>query len=185
MALIGFARVSTKEQELAIQLSALLEAGCEEIFYGKQSGVSDDNEKKLEELIKYIRKDDIVLVTKLDRLGRSLKSILQAIDDIHSKKATLRSLDGVIDTSNKSPFARATLNLIAVFAQLDRDLIISRTQEGRDAAIASGKKMGRKFQIPEEERVKIRKKLKTKSVSAVAKEYQVSRTTIQRIRDES
>lgn len=185
MALIGFARVSTKDQELNIQLSELTEAGCTEIFHGKQSGVSYENEKKLGELIKYIRKGDVVLVTKLDRLGRSLRAILSAIDSIHEKNATLRSLDGVIDTSNDSPFAKATLNLIATFAQLDRDLIIARTKEGREAAVSAGKRMGRKKQIPDEERIKIRKALKSKSVNQLAKEYCVSRTTIQRIRSES
>lgn len=184
MSLIGFARVSTKDQELDIQLSGLTKAGCDEIFYGKQSGVSDENERKLSELLKYIRKDDVVLITKLDRLGRSLKGILSTIDKIHAKGATLKSLDGVIDTSNESPFAKATLNLIATFAQLDRDLIIARTKEGRDAAISAGKKMGRKKQIPDEDREKIRKSLKNKSVNKLAKEYGVSRTTIQRIREE-
>lgn len=186
MAVIGFGRVSTIEQDLSLQLEALKAAGCEEVFHGKQSGVSEENEAKLSELIRYIRKGDVVVVTKLDRLGRSLKSILKGIEEIHAKKATLRTLDGVIDTSNSSPFAKATVSLIGVFAQLERDLIISRTSEGRISAIAAGKHMGRPPQISNDNRIKIRKALqKGNSVSSQARKYDVSRTTINRIRNEN
>lgn len=185
MALIGFARVSTIEQDLTLQLSALKAVGCEDIFHGKQSGVSSENETKLLELFRYIRKGDVVIVTKLDRIGRSLKSILAAIDEIHTKKATLRTLDGVIDTSNTSPFAKATVALISVFAQLDRDLIIARTSEGRAAAQTAGKHMGRPPKISDEDRLKIKKALKKDpNVSAQARKYGVSRTTINRIKNE-
>lgn len=182
MALIGFARVSTTKQDLTFQIEALQAAGCSEIFSGKQSGVSDDNEKKLAEMIKYIRKDDVVIVTKLTRLGRSLKSILSAIESIHAKKATLKTLDDVIDTSNDSPFAKATVNLIAVLAQLDRDLIISRTAEGRELAKSRGKHLGRRKTISEDDRKKIRSS--KKSVMALARQYKVSHTTINRIKKE-
>ena len=185
MAKIGFARVSTIVQDLTLQIEALNAKGCEEIFYAKHSGVSNENKTKLAELIHYIRKNDIVIVTKLDRLGRSLKSILSTIDAIHDKQATLRTLDGVIDTSNNSPFAKATISLIGVFAQLERDLIISRTSEGRAAAVLAGKHMGRPPQISDEDRIKIRKALKKgSSVSSQARKYDVSRTTINRIRGE-
>jgi len=186
MSKIGFARVSTIEQDLTLQLEALKNASCEEIFHGKHSGVSDANQNKLAELLSYIRKDDVVIVTKLDRLGRSLKSVLSAIDAIHAKQATLKTLDNVIDTSNSSPFAKATVNLICTFAQLERDLIIARTSEGRAAAIAAGKHMGRPPQISDTDRTKIRKILASKksSVSAQARKYSVSRTTINRIKKE-
>lgn len=186
MAKIGFARVSTIEQDLTLQIEALKVAGCEDIFHGKQSGVSGENETKLLELFRYIRKGDVVIVTKLDRIGRSLKSILAAIDEIHTKKATLRTLDGVIDTSNTSPFAKATVALISVFAQLDRDLIIARTSEGRAAAQAAGKHMGRPPKISDEDREKIKRALKNDpNVSAQARKYGVSRTTIRRIKNEN
>jgi len=186
MATVGFARVSTLEQDLSLQLEALQAADCNKIFYGKQSGVSDDNERQLTLMIDYIRECDIVTVTKLDRLGRSLKSILASIDAIHEKGATLKTLDGVIDTSNDSPFAKAIVNLIGVFAQLERDLIVARTTEGRAAAAAAGKHMGRAKQISDEDRAKIRKTLLSKksSISEQARLYSVSRTTITRIKNE-
>ncbi len=187
MSLIGFARVSTEDQDLTSQLELLKEVGCLEIFHGKQSGASDENQEKLAELIKYIRKGDIVLVTKLDRLGRSLKSVLSAIDEIHNKEATLRSLDGVIDTSNDSPIAKAVVNLIGTFAQLERDLIISRTKEGRERAKAEGRHLGRGYTIEPKDREIIRLKLKNGQAnkSQLAKQYGVSRTTINRIQKES
>lgn len=186
MALIGFARVSTHQQDLSLQIAALKNAKCEEIFYGKHSGASKENELKLDEMIKFVRKEDVVLVTKLDRLGRSLKSVLSTIDKIHEKGATIRSLDGVIDTSNQSPFGKAMLNLIGTFAQLERDLIISRTQEGREAAQRAGKHLGRPQTISCEERSQIRTTLdkKESNISKLSKHYGVSRTTIRRIRDE-
>jgi DNA invertase Pin-like site-specific DNA recombinase len=186
MALIGFARVSTHQQDLSLQLDALSAANCEEVFCGKQSGASQQNEEKLTEMINYIRKGDLVLITKLDRLGRSLKSVLAIIDRIHAKGATIRSLDGVIDTSNQSPFGKAMINLIGTFAQLERDLIISRTQEGREAARLAGKHLGRPKTISDSDRNKIRNALVsgTSNISELARKYLVSRTSIRRIRDE-
>tara|TARA_R110001583_G_scaffold189360_1_gene352159 strand:- start:1261 stop:1668 length:408 start_codon:yes stop_codon:yes gene_type:complete len=132
MALIGFARVSTQEQDLAAQIEALELHGCREVFSGKQSGHSKDNASKLDEMIRYIRKGNTVCVTKLDRLGRSLKGIMNTIDAIHSKSASLKTLDGVINSSDDSPFGKAVLHVIAVFAELNKSLIIKNITEGRD-----------------------------------------------------
>jgi DNA invertase Pin-like site-specific DNA recombinase len=184
MAKVGFARVSTVEQDLTSQLEALNAAGCDKIIHGKQSGASNENERQLALLIDYVRAGDAVLVTKLDRLGRSLKQILATIENIHAKQATLRTLDNVIDTSNDSPLSSAVINLIGTFAQLERDLIISRTAEGRARAIAAGRKMGPKPKISDETKVEIRKQLvKKQSVKSIAEEHRISRTSVQRIRD--
>lgn len=116
MQLIGFARVSTSNQDLTNQLKTLEEHDCNKIFHGKQSGKSKENEFKLKELVDYVRQGDTVVVTKLYRLGRSLKSILETIQQISDEGATLKTLDGAIDTTNSSPFAQAQLNLIGTFA---------------------------------------------------------------------
>jgi DNA invertase Pin-like site-specific DNA recombinase len=182
MAFVGYARVSTKQQELSHQIELLNGAGCVEIFHGTQSGISDTNQAKLEEMLKYIRKGDTVIVTKLDRLGRSLKSILSTVESIHEKSATLRSLDGGIDTSNDSPFARATIALLGTFAQLERDIIVARTQEGRDRAVAAGKHIGRNKTINDKDRKRIRTMFQHgESKLALAKMFNVSRATIYRI----
>ncbi|MEL0603809.1 recombinase family protein [Pseudoalteromonas undina] len=183
MALIGYARVSTQEQDLESQVDALEEYGCQKIFSGKQSGNSLDNVKKLEDLLDYIREGDVVCVTKLDRLGRSLKGIMTAIDNIHSKGAALTTLDGVINSADDSPFGKAILHVIAVFAELNKSLIIKNTAEGRERAIAQGRHMGRPKTISDSDREKIRKLVQTKqkSQNQLSKDYGVSRTTIKRI----
>jgi len=184
MALVGFARVSTDDQDLTLQLEALRNAGCDKIFYGKHSGATDENGQQLARLVDYIRDGDIVQVTKLDRLGRSLKMILSAIDNIHAKQATLKCLDGMIDTSNNSPIATAIVNLIATFAQLERDLIITRTSEGRARAMAEGKRFGRKPSLDEKQIQSVVSALKRKTpIRRVAIEHGTSRGTIYRIRN--
>jgi DNA invertase Pin-like site-specific DNA recombinase len=164
-------------------VDALEGYGCQKIFYGKQGGNSLDNVKRLGTMLDYIREGDVVCITKLDRLGRSLKGIMTAIDDIHSKGAALTTLDGVINSADDSPFGKAVLHVIAAFAELNKSLIIKNTTEGRERAIAQGKHMGRPKTIPESDREKIRKlvKSKQKSQNQLSKEYGVSRTTIKRI----
>ena len=181
---VGFARVSTKEQDLEIQLSKLNDFGCEKIFQGKQSGVSIINEEKLIELIDFIREGDEVIITRLDRLGRSLKTILEAIESIHKKGACLNIIDGSLNTKNDNPFATAMINLCGVFAQLERDLIKARTAEGRDEAKAKGKHMGRLPALSDKQAKEVYKdKLSGESISALAKKYSVSRPTVHRTID--
>ena len=178
---VGFARVSIKEQDLEIQLSKLNDFGCEKIFQGKQSGVSIINEEKLIELIDFIREGDEVIITRLDRLGRSLKTILEAIESIHKKGACLNIIDGSLNTKNDNPFATAMINLCGVFAQLERDLIKARTAEGREEAKAKGKHMGRLPALSDKQAKELYKdKLNGESISALAKKYEVSRPTVHR-----
>ena len=108
---------------------------------------------------------------------------MTAIDGIHSKGAALTTLDGVINSADDSPFGKAVLHVIAVFAELNKSLIIKNTTEGRERAIAQGKHMGRPKTIPDSDREKIRKLVlsKQKSKNQLSKEYGVSRTTIRRI----
>ena len=179
MPFIGYARVSTRDQDLTNQIDALNTAGCEEIFHGKQSGASSENEEKLAEMVRYIRKGDVVVDTKLDRLGRSLRSILSIIVEIHAKQATLKSLDGSVNTSNDSLFAKAQIALLGTFAQLKRDLIVTRTSEGRKRAMAEGKRFGRPPALSDEQKEKVKKKYQAgKRKNKLSKEYDVSRATI-------
>lgn len=129
MALIGFARVSTEQQELTNQLEQLTEVGCDKIYHGKQSGISKENESQLKALIEYVREGDTVLVTKLDRLGRSLKSILETMQSLADKNVTFKTLDGSIDTTNNSPFATAQLSLIGVLLHNWKETLLFSAQE--------------------------------------------------------
>jgi len=178
---VGFARVSTKDQELGIQLRQLNDFGCEKIFHGKQSGVSVKNDEKLITLIEFIREGDEVIVTRLDRLGRSLKSILDVIDRIHKKGACLNIIDGSFNTNNENPFSTAMINLCGVFAQLERDLIKSRTAEGREAAKAQGKHLGRMPALSiKESNILLKERNNGESISALARKFNVSRATVHR-----
>jgi len=180
--LIGYARVSTQEQDLQTQLDQLKAAGCDKVFHGKHSGAKEENRKQLEKVVEYAREGDTVLVTKLDRLGRSLKMILAVLEQLAVKGVAVRSLDGAVDTTNQSPTAKAQQALIAVFAQLERDLIVTRTTEGRDAAKDRGVKFGRKPKLSPEQQQDIRARHTAgESVRKLASEHGVGRPTIDRV----
>jgi DNA invertase Pin-like site-specific DNA recombinase len=132
-------------------------------------------------LIEFIREGDEVIVCRLDRLGRSLKTILDAIDNIHKKKACLNIIDGSLNTGNDNPFSNAMINLCGVFAQLERDLIKARTAEGRAEAKAQGKHLGRMPALSEKQSAELAKSKKNgESISALSRKYNVSRATVHR-----
>lgn len=139
MARIGYARVSTKDQNLDLQLAELEKAGCEKVYSEHKSGVKARLE--LTEAIKYLRKGDILVVYKFDRLGRSLSDLLSIISELHEKGVEIMSLKDNIDTSSVS--GKLMMHIFASLAEFERDLIVERTQAGRKAAMAKGKKMGR------------------------------------------
>ncbi len=179
MALIGYARVSTADQDLSAQLEALTNAGCQKIFYGKQSGKSDDNKNKLVELLHYVREGDTVVLTKLDRMGRSLNMILATIQQLQEQGVQVKTLDGQVDTTSENAMQRAMTQLLGVFAELEHSIIVDRLQSGRER---TGKKGGRKSALSEDQRKEIKQKLaRGASVSEIAREYSTSRATIHRV----
>jgi DNA invertase Pin-like site-specific DNA recombinase len=178
MSLIGYARVSTQDQNLSAQLEALQEAGCTKVFYGKQSGKSDDNQKKLEQLVDYARAGDIVVLTKLDRLGRSLSRILLTIQELEKKGVAMKTLDGQVDTASSNPMQKAMTQLLGVFAELEHSIITDRLQSGR---IRTGK-LGGKPRILSSQQVAEITKLHKEGTSKrqLAIQFKVSRATIMR-----
>ena len=136
---IGYARVSTTGQNLDMQLDSLKKAACEKIFTEKESGVKE--RPVLEELLSYIRQGDELVVYKLDRLGRSLKNLLNIVDDLHTRQINLVSLNDNFDA--KTPSGKLMMQLFAILAEYERNLIIERTKHGRTVAMLNGKKMGR------------------------------------------
>jgi len=139
--LVGYARVSTKDQNLELQLDALTKAGCEIIFQEKVSGIKADR-PELEKMMAQLRKGDVVCIYKLDRLGRSLKNLLNLVADFEKREVGLRSLTDSIDTT--TPQGRLILNIFASLAEFERDLIRERTKAGLEAARARGRKGGRR-----------------------------------------
>lgn len=185
MAKIGYARVSTVKQDLSEQITALEKFGCEKIFSGKHSGKAENNEEQLNELLSYIREGDIVIVTKLDRLGRSLSQCLKTLDFFEEKKIGFIALDQGIDTTKrKDPMAMAMVHLLGLFAELERNFIVERTQGGKLAKVESGNLKaigGRPKKLSENAEERLAKDiLKGDSINELAKKYEVSRATISR-----
>lgn len=139
--LIGYARVSTKDQNLDPQLDALTAAGCERIFSEKASGAKADR-PELAKALDMMRAGDVLVVTKLDRLGRTSRQLINTVEDLRSKDMHFRCLDHHgIDTS--SAMGKAFFSVFAAMAELERDLIRERTQTGLKAAVARGRRGGR------------------------------------------
>ena len=140
--LVGYARVSRLDQNLAVQIHHLTEAGCERIFEDHgESGATLDR-PSITEMLGFIRPDDVVIVTKLDRLSRSLNQMLTLVERISEIGANLISLaERAIDTT--SPAGRLTFQLFAVVAEFERERLRERTMEGLDRAKAAGIHLGR------------------------------------------
>ena len=141
---IGYARVSTKEQHLDMQLEALKAAGCEKIFSEKMTG-RQQNRPELDACLNFLREGDTLVVYKLDRLGRSLKNILTLLEDFKNRGIQFTSLQDNIST--EGAIGQLMNNILGAFAQFERDLIYERTQEGRRIAKEKGVKFGRKTLI--------------------------------------
>src|SRR6202167_4725446 len=152
MAIVGYARVSTQDQDLSGQIEALKAAGAESknISREKISGVRADR-PQLAKLMRALKADDIVVVTKLDRLGRSTRELLDLIDRFGKSGAAFRSLgDPLWDTSSAQ--GRLLSTLLAGIAEFERELIRERTGEGRKRAMANGVKFGRKRKLSDYQR---------------------------------
>lgn len=137
---IGYARVSTNEQNLDLQMDALKKAGCERIFTDHISG-SKSKRPGLDELKYLLRKGDQVVVWKLDRLGRSLRDLVDLINVFETKEVGFSSIEDKIDTS--TPVGQFTFHIFAAVAQFERDIIRIRTIAGLKAARARGRIGGR------------------------------------------
>lgn len=156
MAKIGYARVSTHEQNLDLQLAVLQAANCDETFVEKVSGVKERPE--LKKALAYLRKGDTLVVYKFDRIGRSLKDLINIFSDLQKRDIGLVSIQDNIDASSAS--GRLMLHIFAALAEFERDLIIDRCQAGRKEAMKRGVKFGRP---------KKNKESKTKACAALYK----------------
>lgn len=141
MAEIGYARVSTWDQETDLQIDALKEAGCERIFEEHASGTKTDR-PELAAALDYLRPGDTLVVWRLDRLGRSLKHLIDVVADLQERGIGLRVLHGGIDTTTST--GKLIFHIFAALAEFERDLIVDRTKAGLEAARARGAKPGRK-----------------------------------------
>lgn len=176
--LIGYARVSTQDQNLELQIDALQKAGCKKIFEDKASG-SRAERPGLAKAQESFRKGDTLVVWKLDRLGRSVKNLVDLIGELQKQGIQFRSLTDSIDTGTAS--GRFFFHVMASLAEMERELTIERTRAGLEVARQLGRVGGRKRQMTES-KIKSAKKLLTSGVPPkdVAKNLGVSVPTLYR-----
>jgi DNA invertase Pin-like site-specific DNA recombinase len=177
--LIGYARVSKNEQHLELQLDALNKSGCEQIFTDKITG-SKAERKGLQEALSHLRKGDSLVVWRLDRLGRSLKHLIETLTNLHEKGIEFKSLTENIDTS--TPTGMLMSHLIGALAEFERNLIRERTNAGLEAARARGHKGGRP-KVGETETKQMARKLyadKSNRVKDICKSLRISKATFYR-----
>src|SRR6516165_5636007 len=141
---IGYARVSTRDQNLELQLDALNKAGCKRIFTDKLSGAQVER-PGLNEALSHLREADTLVVWKLDRLGRSVKGLVALVNELEVRKVHFQSITDGVDT--KPPAGRFFFHVMASLAQMERELIVERTCAGLEAAQCAGRVGGRKRQM--------------------------------------
>ena len=144
--LIGYARVSTQDQNLDLQSEALTKAGCEKIFNDKISG-SRAERPGLTKALEMLREGDTLVVWKLDRLGRSVKNLVDLVGEFHKQGIQFKSLTDAIDTG--TPSGRFFFHVMASLAEMERELTVERTRAGLEVARQLGRKGGRRRQMTE------------------------------------
>lgn len=177
---IGYARVSTADQSLALQLDGLRRAGCEQIYEEKASGKATADRPELQNLLRSVRSGDTIIIWRLDRLGRSLADLVTMVNDLAARNVALESLTEKLDTSSAS--GKLFLGFIALMAEFERNVIAERTRAGLAAARARGRVGGRPASLSDREIQLARAMLSDpqSSVTEVAKRLNVSRSTLYR-----
>lgn len=141
MALVGYARVSSTGQSLEVQLEKLTGAACEEIFAEKRSGTTRAERVELDAALRFVRKGDVLVVSKLDRLARSVNDLSSIVADLDKRGVGFKVLDQAIDTTTSN--GRLMLNMLAAFAEFETDLRAERQRDGIEKAKAEGRYTGR------------------------------------------
>ena len=181
MNLYGYARVSTNGQALDAQVAQLEAAGCARIFREKVSGAKADR-AELKKLLRALRDGDLVLVTRLDRLARSTRDLLNILALVSDRSAGFRSL-GDLWADTTTAHGRLMLTILGGLAEFERELIRARTAEGRARAVAMGVRLGRRPKLDESQRrAACERKQAGEDVASIARDYNVSDSTISRLK---
>ena len=177
--LVGYARVSTHDQNIDLQKDELAKAGCQRIFCDIISGVKSER-TGLNEAINYVREGDVLVVWKLDRLGRSLKHLINIVSELEKQKIGFKSLRENIDTTSSG--GRLIFHVFGALAEFERELIKERTCAGLLAARSRGKKGGRP-KIMDAKKIAMAKTLyndKKNSIGDICKTLKISKPTLYR-----
>src|ERR671916_1317932 len=178
MALIGYARVSTNEQHIHLQQDALEKAGCLKIYSDTISGAKAER-KGLTEALSYIREGDTLVVWRLDRLGRSLKDLIERITELHSHKIGFKSLTEQIDTTTSG--GKLIFHIFGALAEFERDIIMERTNAGLSAARVRGRQGGRpRSSLSDERKLQLARQMyenKSLAVRDICKTLGIPRST--------
>ncbi|MFM1348911.1 recombinase family protein [Yersinia proxima] len=178
MALYGYARVSTNDQDLALQIQTLRAAGCEIIRAEKASGSSRDGRNELQLLLDYLRPGDTLIVTRIDRLARSIKDLQDIVYALNQQGITLKATEQPVDT--RTAAGKAFLDMLGVFAEFETNLRRERQMEGIAAAKARGVYRGRKPSIDPAEvwRLYTTEKM---GATAIARQLGIGRASVYRV----
>jgi DNA invertase Pin-like site-specific DNA recombinase len=177
--LVGYARISTTDQTLDLQHDALTKAGCSKIFTDTASGAKAEREG-LTEALSYVRAGDSLIVWRLDRLGRSLKDLIERITELNNRRIGFKSITESIDTTTSG--GKLIFHIFGALAEFERDIIRERTNAGLEAARSRGKKGGRPRALTPQ-KIQLARRLyadKSTSVSEICKMLGISRHTLQR-----
>jgi DNA invertase Pin-like site-specific DNA recombinase len=177
MAIYGYARVSTTDQDLTVQREALKAAGCEIIREEKVSGTSRQGRDELETLLQFLRPGDTLVVTRLDRLARSMDDLSQIVNELQQRGAALKATEQPVDTSTAA--GKAFFQMLGVFAEFETNLRRERQMEGIAKAKAKGVYKGRKPSIDVEEVKRLRDE-EGLGATEIAKRLGIARTSVYR-----
>lgn len=182
MGIYGYARVSTEDQDLSIQRDALKAAGCEIIREEKISGTSRQGRKELETLIEFLRTGDTLVVTRLDRLARSMDDLSGIALELHDRGVALKATEQPVDTGSAA--GKAFFQMLGVFAEFETNLRRERQMEGIAKAKAAGVYKGRKPSIDADEVRRLRD-LEGMGATEIAKKLGIARTSVYRVLTEA
>jgi DNA invertase Pin-like site-specific DNA recombinase len=180
MTTIGYARVSTTDQDLSLQESALRNAGCEVIRSEKRSGTTTEGRAELQTVLEFLRKGDVLMVTRIDRLARSIGDLQDIVRTIRARGAALKATEQPIDTSTAA--GKCFLDMLGVFAEFETNLRRERQLEGIAKAKAAGVYKGRRPTIS----LADVRRLKNQGLGAskIAKELKIGRASVYRVLSE-
>ena len=178
--IVGYGRVSSVGQSLDVQRDKLLEAGCTRLFMEKRSGRQAENRPELQACLSFLREGDLLVITKLDRMARSVLDLAKIADILAKKMVSLRALDQSIDTS--TPEGKLMFTLLGAFAEFENDIRSERQADGIAKAHQKGVRFGRKpaLSLEQQQRIRVLRDEESFSVTQLAERFKVGVATVYR-----